>query len=402
MRTIWTAVFACIMEPLSGKTSGSYPSARTGSSIGPDASRQPTTARNPGGCRRRRSTNWRSAPPMKKRPTRCNTGMSVENMACFRVCIGVPNCESLDSGERFADDSAPCFQPGRVRRDDAGASDRGHRYGLRPPAAGGRPGRPSRHQGPGDGPPSSRHGPRSGVLEPDPQPLRAADPALADPRPRAAVAPASEHHHGDPAGVALPGPVGADPGDALHDEGGEDRGRPQLVVFAVGGAGAQVPLAKSVIAGLKRQILEGGLRLALVAGRRQDVASALSRALAANGLTGHSGAELLYESDVYAYFRRFNELLASADVLWSKPSELTFFAALGLPFIAAPPVGAHEACNLRWATDRGAALPQHDPEIAGDWLLEWEEDGVLASAAEAGRCLPQMGLSDLVDQVENA
>ena len=180
------------------------------------------------------------------------------------------------------------------------------------------------------------------------------------------------------------------------------KGRPPLVVFAVGGAGAQVPLAKSVISGLKRQILEGSLRLALVAGRRQDVASALSRALAANGLTGHSGAELLYESDVYAYFRRFNELLASADVLWSKPSELTFFAALGLPFIAAPPVGAHEACNLRWATDRGAALPQHDPEIAGDWLLEWAEDGVLASAAEAGMCLPQMGLYDIVDQVENA
>jgi UDP-N-acetylglucosamine:LPS N-acetylglucosamine transferase len=105
---------------------------------------------------------------------------------------------------------------------------------------------------------------------------------------------------------------------------------------------------------------------------------------------------------VYAYFRRFNELLARADVLWSKPSELTFFAALGLPFIAAPPVGAHEMYNLRWATDRGAALPQHDPAVAGDWLLEWLEDGVLASAAEAGMCLPQMGLYDIVDQVQNA
>jgi len=179
-------------------------------------------------------------------------------------------------------------------------------------------------------------------------------------------------------------------------------GKAPLVVFAVGGAGAQVPLAKTVIAGMKRQILDGSLRLALVAGRRPDVASALGAALSAQGLTGHAGAELLYEKDVFAYFRRFNELLARADVLWSKPSELTFFAALGLPFIAAPAVGAHEECNLRWATDRGAALPQHDPEVAGDWLLERAEDGVLAGAAEAGMCLLQMGLYDIADQLENA
>ena len=179
------------------------------------------------------------------------------------------------------------------------------------------------------------------------------------------------------------------------------QGRAPLIVFAVGGAGAQVPLAKAVIAGLKKRILDGALRLAVVAGRRADVASALSSALAAHGLLGHPGAELLYDRDVFVYFRRFNDLLARADALWSKPSELVFFAALGLPFIAAPPVGAHEICNLRWATDRGAALPQHDPAVAGDWLLEWVEDGVLGSAAEAGMCLPQTGLYEIADQVEN-
>src|SRR5205807_1652985 len=109
--------------------------------------------------------------------------------------------------------------------------------------------------------------------------------------------------------------------------------------------------------------------------------------LRSGGLAGHAGTELLYDPDVFSYIRRFNALLARADALWSKPSELTFFAGLGLPFIAAPPVGAHEERNLRWATDRGAALPQHDPQIAGQWLLEWVEDGVLASAAEAGMCL---------------
>jgi len=144
------------------------------------------------------------------------------------------------------------------------------------------------------------------------------------------------------------------------------------------------------------------LRLALVAGIRKEVASTLSATLAGLGLAGHAGTELLYDPDVFSYIRRFNALLARADALWSKPSELTFFAGLGLPFIAAPPVGAHEERNLRWATDRGAALLQHDPETAGQWLLEWVEDGVLASAAEAGMCLPQTGVYDIADQVDSA
>src|SRR5438067_4801990 len=182
----------------------------------------------------------------------------------------------------------------------------------------------------------------------------------------------------------------------------EGKGEAPLVVFAIGGAGAQVPLARKVIKGMKQQIEAGKLRLALVAGRRPEVARQLREALYAQGLDGHAGAELHEAPDFPSYLRGFNALLARADALWSKPSELVFFAALGLPFIAAPPVGAHETCNLRWATDRGAALPQHDPAVAGDWLLEWVEDGVLASAAEAGICLPQMGVYEITDQVDNA
>ena len=79
---------------------------------------------------------------------------------------------------------------------------------------------------------------------------------------------------------------------------------------------------------------------------------------------------------------------------------MTFFAALGLPFISAPPVGVHEQWNLRWAADRGAALPQHDPASAGEWLLEWLEDGVLAGAAEAGLKLPSKGVYEIAEELK--
>ncbi len=174
---------------------------------------------------------------------------------------------------------------------------------------------------------------------------------------------------------------------------------PPLIVFAVGGAGAQVPLAKKLVRGVRRQIEAGVLRLALVAGRRTEVAAALREALDDSGLDGQ--VEVLEDPDVFGYIRRFNALLAGADALWSKPSEMTFFAGLGLPFISAPPVGVHEGWNLRWATDRGAALPQHDPAVAGEWLQEWIEDGVLAGAAWAGFTrLPQLGLYEIAEELD--
>ena len=67
-------------------------------------------------------------------------------------------------------------------------------------------------------------------------------------------------------------------------------------------------------------------------------------------------------------------------------------------FATSPPVGVHESWNQRWATDNGAALPQHEPATAADWLTEWLEDGTLASAAWGGfNFLPKRGLYEILD-----
>src|SRR3989440_704031 len=78
------------------------------------------------------------------------------------------------------------------------------------------------------------------------------------------------------------------------------KGEAPLIVFAVGGAGAQVPLAKTLISGMEKQIRDGALRLALVGGVRKEVASTLSAAPAELGLRGHAGAELPYDPDVFS------------------------------------------------------------------------------------------------------
>jgi hypothetical protein len=137
------------------------------------------------------------------------------------------------------------------------------------------------------------------------------------------------------------------------------------------------------------------LRLALVAGVRPSVAAGFERALRQAGVGGLLGdrIEILLERDLARYFRRFNALLARTDVLWTKPSEITFFGALGIPLVLSAPVGRHEWYNRRWARESGAALKQRDARYAFQWLREWLDDGLLAAAAWSGFMrLPKFGL----------
>lgn len=185
----------------------------------------------------------------------------------------------------------------------------------------------------------------------------------------------------------------------------EEAGRPPLVTFAVGGAGAQAELARAFLPGFRRPLEEGRLRLALVAGVRPEVEARFRDAIQAARLEGLEGRglELLRAPSFDAYYRQFNALLARTDVLWTKPSELTFYAALGLPIVCAPPVGVHERYNRRWLRESGAGLRQRDPRVAADWLSDWLGDGLLASAAWAGYMrLPKFGLYRIVEAVTGA
>jgi hypothetical protein len=188
--------------------------------------------------------------------------------------------------------------------------------------------------------------------------------------------------------------LGGAVGEALGETAARaEDDRPPLLVFAVGGAGAQAELAAAFLPSLKPAILRGELRLALVAGVKPIVAARFRRVLRKHRLEGHAGVTVLLETDVERYFRAFNALLADADVIWTKPSEMTFFAALGLPLILSPAVGAQERYNQRWAIENGAAVAQRDPRCAGDWLEEWRRDSVLAATAWNGfTLLPRQGL----------
>jgi len=139
-----------------------------------------------------------------------------------------------------------------------------------------------------------------------------------------------------------------------------------------------------------------------VAGVRPEVEARFREAVARAGLEHLQGGaiEILSERTFDAYYRRFNALLARTDVLWTKPSELTFYGALGIPLLLAPPVGVHERYNRRWVRESGAGLKQREPEFAAEWIADWLADGMLAAAAWAGYMrLPKFGLYRIVEAV---
>jgi hypothetical protein len=181
--------------------------------------------------------------------------------------------------------------------------------------------------------------------------------------------------------------------------------RPPLLTYSVGGAGAQAELARPLLRGLRALIVEGRLRLCLAAGVRAEIAARFHAWIDEAGLTSRlgNGVEVLLATDLDDYFPRFNALLAETDVLWTKPSEMTFFSALGLPLVLSPPVGVHERYNRRWAIENGPGLRQRDPLYASYWLREWLNEGTLAAAAWYGFVrMPKFGLYQVLERVAAA
>ena len=158
------------------------------------------------------------------------------------------------------------------------------------------------------------------------------------------------------------------------------------VAFAVGGAGAQVEIGLQLAESLKQAIRAGRFRLILFAGVNRLVERTFREHLVRLGLDSGPGDDVIVvcEDSRSAYFDRFNALMRETDILWTKPSELSFYTGLGIPIIIAPPIGPQEDKNQRWLLDKGCAFVQDAPILALEWLTDLIEDGVLAERAMDG------------------
>lgn len=163
-------------------------------------------------------------------------------------------------------------------------------------------------------------------------------------------------------------------------------GHPLTLMFAVGGAGAQRKMVRDILKGLQAKVKKKDMRLILVAGSRPDVMKYFEKAIESQGLKYYLNKSIyiIFEENRNKYFQQFNKALHTTDILWTKPSELSFYVALGIPIIMAPPIGSQEEFNENWLRNVGGGIPQRDPVHTGEWLDDMLESGWLARAAMNG------------------
>lgn len=159
------------------------------------------------------------------------------------------------------------------------------------------------------------------------------------------------------------------------------------LMFAVGGAGAQVDMIQTILTSLKEKIRGGKIRIQLSAGIQKHVFEKILGYINELELTHYygTGITIIFDLDIYKYLERFNNALRETDVLWTKPSELSFYCGLGIPILIAPPIGTHEKLNKRWLQEIHAGLtPPGDIRYVDQWLFDLRDNGRLAEAAWDG------------------
>ena len=161
---------------------------------------------------------------------------------------------------------------------------------------------------------------------------------------------------------------------------------PLTILFSIGGAGAQKDIGVGILRSLEEKVRQAEVKVVLSVGIKTRVRDYLWQEVTEMQLADHlgRGIEILFAADITEYFLQFARALRRTDVLWTKPSELSFYTALGLPIVMAPPLGAQEQANKEWLLQLGSGIAQEDPAYASEWFFDLLESGWFAEAAMQG------------------
>ena len=143
---------------------------------------------------------------------------------------------------------------------------------------------------------------------------------------------------------------------------------PLEIAYIVGGAGAYSDIGIQIANLLKDEIEEGLIILHLVAGIKTDVICSYSN-FKQTRFPESKNLNILGSSTLHDYFNQFNELISHVHILWTKPSELVFYSALGIPIIMTDPLGPQEEANRNWLLEIGAGTSQYLSKYTNFWLM---------------------------------
>ncbi|HQM89270.1 MAG TPA: hypothetical protein PLI56_03970 [Exilispira sp.] len=155
------------------------------------------------------------------------------------------------------------------------------------------------------------------------------------------------------------------------------------ITYAVGGAGAYREVGYEIVKSLRENIIKKEVRVNLIAGMKKDVNDYFKEALKDLNLT-ENDVPIIFSETFPEYFAKFAQCMRTTDILWTKPSELSFYAGLGIPIVMCPPLGSQEVYNKKWLLEIQAGIAQEDPKYTNQWLLDLYRYGRLAESAWDG------------------
>lgn len=158
------------------------------------------------------------------------------------------------------------------------------------------------------------------------------------------------------------------------------------MMFSIGGAGVQKEIVLDFVKSLTQKIKKNEIKIILMAGIKYKVREFFFKIVKSLGLLANidKNIEIVFADNIDEYFKKFNQKLRETDILWTKPSELSFYTALGIPIIIAPPVGSQEEFNKKWLLRIGSAILSENPKYADQWLFDYLKSGRFAEAAMEG------------------
>jgi len=159
--------------------------------------------------------------------------------------------------------------------------------------------------------------------------------------------------------------------------------RKLTITYAVGGAGAQKEIGREIAQSLKDKLSKREIKLNLVAGIRKEVYEYFESVKNEIDPAGKS-INIIFAKSLREYFDLFNHVLHDTDILWTKPSELSFYCALGIPIVLSPIIGSQEKFNRKWLREIQAAMKQEKPDYTDQWLYDLLNRGTLAESAWDG------------------
>ncbi|HUI30916.1 MAG TPA: hypothetical protein VLX91_11925 [Candidatus Acidoferrales bacterium] len=159
---------------------------------------------------------------------------------------------------------------------------------------------------------------------------------------------------------------------------------PMTIMFPFSGAGAYSNVLADLVKAIHEDLKEGTLRLIVSCGDNSRALRNAENIFINYGIEELEYAEIMYHEDVFAAFDEFNAALKSTDVMITKPSEMVFYAALGIPLVFLPPIGAHEEKNRDYLFENDCAVNMVPTSDFPRWLEKSRRKGLLLEIAENG------------------